>query len=144
MTFKKSDKPEVGPTSRFINDKLQGRNTCLTEPDFVIMITPPSSSFNSIPQFVSLSCEACSGGYFRCRSRICGRLVDNDLSRRMKNHFRFLIMIMNSNVDLTNNARAANETKRGSGAAWRDLHAGERARSNSFSFKRYIDFETQK
>ena len=53
-------------------------------------------------------------------------------------------MIMNSNVDLTNNARAANETQRGSGAAWRDLHAGERVRPNSFSFKRYIDFETPK
>ena len=100
--------------------------------------------FQLIPLFSFAITQTCSGGYFRRRSRICGRLVDSDLSRRMKNYFRFLVMIMNSKVDFTNNARAANGAEQCSGGAWRDLHAGEMARSNSFSFKRYITFEFSK
>ena len=51
---------------------------------------------------------------------------------------------MNSKVDLTNNARVAKETERGSGGALRDLYAGEIVRLGSFSFKRYITFEFSK
>ena len=63
--------------------------------------------FQLISLFSSAITQTCPGGYFRRRLRIRAPIDRSDLPRRMKNHFRFLDLIMNSNVDLRNKFLAA-------------------------------------